>query len=317
MATFFPSYEEIRNLRVEPEAGELYIIEYLKNNLDDSFEIFFNPFLNGDRPDIIIMKKNQGVLIIEVKDYVLSKYRLDDRKNWMLNSNNQKIKSPIQQVIKYKENIFDLHIDKLLLKKISDIKNFNVVNCALYFHNSNENELDNFLIKPYRNDKKYINFINFNINLLGRDNLNNFDINKLLKKCFLMSNYPSEYFSDDMYESFKRFLDPPYHFKEQVKQEIPYNQKQLEIIYNCKERKEQRIKGVVGSGKTTVLAARAVQAHKRTNSTVLILSYNITLKNYIRDRISLVKENFNINRFIILKGLRKQTGLTEAVDEIL
>ena len=29
--------------------------------------------MNGDRPDIVIMRKGQGVLIIEVKDYNLDK----------------------------------------------------------------------------------------------------------------------------------------------------------------------------------------------------------------------------------------------------
>src|SRR5690606_29402872 len=96
------------------------------------------------------------------------------------------------------------------------------------------------------------------------------------------SNQPSFYFTNDIYKSFKRFLNPPYHFKEQVEKEIPYTKKQLEIIYGGNEKKEQRIKGVVGSGKTTVLAARAVQAVKRTDEEVLILTYNITLKNYIK-----------------------------------
>ncbi|MBQ0740277.1 nuclease, partial [Aquimarina celericrescens] len=101
----------------------------------------------------------------------------------------------------------------------------------------------------------------------------------------------------DIYESFKRFLKPPIHLKEQGK-EIRYSQKQLEIIYES-NKKEQRIKGVVGSGKTTILAARAVQAHKRTNGNVLILTYNITLRNYIKDKISDVREEFPWENFVI------------------
>lgn len=95
MAKFFPIYEEILRLRVKPEVGELFLLDFLKSHLDDSFEVFFNPFLNGDRPDIIIMKENQGVLIIEVKDYILESYELDERKNWKVKSIHQPIKSPI------------------------------------------------------------------------------------------------------------------------------------------------------------------------------------------------------------------------------
>lgn len=300
MAIFFPTFDEIQNLKVKPEIGELYLLNFLKNNLDDSFEIFFNPFLNGDRPDVIIMKENQGVLIIEVKDYVLDSYELDERKNWKVKNINQHIKSPISQVLQYKENLFNLHIENLLAKKISNIKNFNIVSCAVYFHNATSLELNDFLVEPFKHDKKYLDFLKYNIQLIGRDDLSQNPFNEILKSCYLISNQPSFYFTNDIYKSFKRFLNPPYHFKEQVEKEIPYTKKQLEIIYGGNEKKEQRIKGVVGSGKTTVLAARAVQAVKRTDEEVLILTYNITLKNYIKDKISKVRENFNWKNFIIL-----------------
>lgn len=60
-----------------------------------------------------------------------------------------------------------------------------------------------------------------------------------------------------------------------------------------------------GSGKTTVLAARAVQAYKRAlsrNNTprILILTYNITLKNFIHDKLNRVDETFPLESFIII-----------------
>lgn len=300
MALLFPEYEDILRFRVKPEIGELYLLEFLKNSLDDTFEVYFNPFLNGDRPDFIIMKENQAVLIIEVKDYNLDSYCLDERKNWKVRNSNQTIKSPISQVLHYKENLFNLHIDKLLAKKINNIKNFNIVSCALYFHNAKQSELNDFLIKRFEHDLNYTKFLKYNINLLGRDDLNEYDFNKLLNKVYLTSKLPSIFFTNDIYQSFRRFLNPPYHFKEQVKNHLKYTEKQLEIIYAGKDKKEQRIKGVVGSGKTTILAARAVQAHKRNNDLVLILTYNITLKNYIKDKISNVRENFSWKNFVIL-----------------
>ena len=56
MAVFIPSIEDVRKLKVHPEEGELYLLEFLSKALDDSCEVYFNPYLNGDRPDIIIMK---------------------------------------------------------------------------------------------------------------------------------------------------------------------------------------------------------------------------------------------------------------------
>lgn len=45
---------------------------------------------------------------------------------------------------------------------------------------------------------------------------------------------------------------------------------------------------------------RAVNITKRTNSRVLILTYKITLRNYLRDKISAVKEGFSWDRFDII-----------------
>ncbi|CAM2832390.1 Type III restriction enzyme, res subunit [Flavobacterium succinicans] len=298
MATLIPSYEKILSLKVKPEDGELHLLKFLDSNLDESFEVYFNPYMNGDRPDIVIMRKGFGVMVIEVKDYNLDLYKLDDRKKFVIKSNNAKTsKSPISQVLKYKDNLYELHIDKLLEKKIKDIRNFNMVNSAVYFHNANSEQIDELLVSPFKEDFNYQKFLKYNIDLIGRDNLNELDFNKILKDRYLKADKPSFLFTDDIYESFKRFLKPPIHLKEQGK-EIIYSQKQMEIIYES-NKKEQRIKGVVGSGKTTILAARAVQAHKRTNGNVLILTYNITLRNYIKDKISDVREDFPWENFVI------------------
>lgn len=49
---------------------------------------------------------------------------------------------------------------------------------------------------------------------------------------------------------------------------------------------KEKIKGVAGCGKTTIIANRAVNAFHRHDDIVLILTFNITLKNLIKDRIS-------------------------------
>ncbi|KAB2810004.1 nuclease-related domain-containing DEAD/DEAH box helicase [Phaeocystidibacter luteus] len=298
MATLYPALDLIRAHKVQPELGELHLLEFLDRELDDSFEVFFNPFMNGDRPDIVIMKKGQGILIIEVKDYNLDLYELDKRKNFVVKSSDTKtFKSPISQVLKYKENLFELHVDKLLEHKIKDYRFFNVVSCAVYFHNANSSKINSLLVDPFEQDKGYQKFLNKNIDLIGRDNLNTNDFTDLLKRRYLISNKPSFLFTDDLYISVKRFLKPPLHTREQG-ENIRYSRKQLDIIYDA-TRKEQRIKGVVGSGKTTVLAGRAVQAHKRTGGRVLILTFNITLKNFIHDKISKVREDFAWENFVI------------------
>lgn len=83
MAIFHPSIEKINQFKVQPTDGERTLLNFLSSVLDDSFEVFFNPYLNGDRPDVLIMRKGYGVMVIEVKDWYLSNYKLDDKKKWL------------------------------------------------------------------------------------------------------------------------------------------------------------------------------------------------------------------------------------------
>lgn len=296
MAIFYPTLANINLLKVQPEAGEIRLLSFLAENLDDSFEVFFNPFLNGDRPDIIIMRKNYGVMIIEVKDWDLKHYFLDERRKWRLKQNQAPIKSPVDQVLQYKENIYNLHLSTLLERKIRNFKYWQVISCAVYFHNATANSVQQMLIEPYGGDRKYLDFLKYNIDLIGMDNINSSDFNQILRRRYLKSNQDSLFFSDELYESFRRYLMPVWHTREEGER-INYSSKQKKLIMS--EARDQRIKGVVGSGKTTVLAARAVNAHMRTGGKVLILTYNITLKNYIHDRISRVRQEFIWSTFYI------------------
>lgn len=302
MATFYPSLETIAKFKVAPTEGERTLLDFLGKVLDDSYEVYYNPYLNGDRPDVIIMRKGFGVMIIEVKDWNLDNFKLNDRKKWVYTPNDAIVKSPIDQVLKYKNNLYDLHVDKLLEKKISDKRNFRIVTCAVYFHCASQDEVNQLLVKPYKDDKKYLDFLKYNIDLIGKDGLEEDNFKAILKKRYLDREQPSFLFNGDLYNNFKRILSPSVHLIGQGETYL-YSNKQKEIIYSTTL--EQRIKGVYGSGKTTVLVARAVQAYKRALERnpvprILILTYNITLKNFILDKLKKVDETFPVENFIII-----------------
>lgn len=325
MAQFIPSIEKIKQFRVQPTEGEWALLRFLEQTLDDSYEVYFNAFLNGDRPDVIIMQKGGGVLIIEVKDWDLDLYQLDEKKHWHLkhpkNDGEARafIKSPIDQVGMYKENLYNLHVERLLENNIRNPKLWGVVSCAVYFHNASHYQLESFLVTPYRGERGYMKFIS-NIDLLGRDDLDPAKFKSILSKHYMLPERISYFFEDWLYDAIHRLLLPPLHLRDQgrfisrydgrLKKQNPqmmmYSQKQDELIFDKSQRKEWRVKGVVGSGKTTLLAAKAVQAYKELveqgipNPKILILTYNITLKNFIRDKIQQVQEEFDWNSFTIL-----------------
>ena len=172
MAKLIPTIEHILKMRVPPTEGELALLRFLDANLDNSFEVYFNPYMNGDRPDIVIVRKRHGVLIIEVKDWDLDAYRLDERKHWILKDNSStRVSSPIEQVLKYKENLYTLHLDELFEKRIRDYKFMNIISCAVYFHNATQAKVEDLLVNPYMEDEKYLKFLAKNIKLIGHDAL--------------------------------------------------------------------------------------------------------------------------------------------------
>lgn len=296
MALLSPPLDVIKRQKVQPTEGEWSLINFLCDTLDNTYEIFFQPYVNGDNPDLVIMRKGSGVLIIEVKDWNLDHYFLDEKTKWRLLKDSTLIKSPLTQVDSYKSNFFNLHLEELHAKSIKSKNMWATVNCAVYFHNSKESNLANFLLAGFNDDKykKYQNFVKY-FALLGKDSLTKEKLGLILTKFWL--NKPSYYFDDTLYDSFKRYLQPPIHqIEEGIR--IIYSKEQQELI-RSEVRPRRKIKGVAGSGKTLVLAKRAVNAHKRTQGKVLILTYNLSLKNYIHDRISDVREQFNWTNFYI------------------
>lgn len=316
MASLYPSLENIKRLKNKPTEGEMFLIDYLLETLPSDIEIYFQPFLNGARPDIVLMQKNVGVTIIEVKDWDLEHYKLDTNNKWYLKQNNTHLKSPFQQVFDYKDDMFNLHINGLLQAKIKNRQFYGRINTFVYFHNAITSELNNFHrgIKEHYQSLQNQNNENFRLKRIDHDrydrqrNYVKSKVDKInrdldycaiardnLQKIKLPANNPN-LFTEEIYNEFKRLLQPPFHtLNEGI--EIQYTPEQEKLIVSSPS--HQKVIGVAGSGKTVVLAKRAVSAHKRHGEHILILTYNITLKSYIHDRISNVREDFSWGIFYI------------------
>ena len=314
MAEIFPSFENIERLKVKPTDGELYLLNYLVDNLPSEYEVYFQPFLNGDMPDIVIMRKGAGVVIIEVKDWNLTSYNIDEKNNWHEMAGNHVIRSPFKQVFGYKSNMFKLHINGLAEKNVMNKNFFNILKPFVYFHGATKLDIDH-IYDPVENSlkkakgslnndfknrhigsssyNKEMDYLDQKTRQIRRDrglSLYGERTQKLLEA--LKANHVL--FTGEIYDEFRRYLKPPYHVANQgIK--IKYGIKQTRLINS--EEVHQKIKGVAGCGKTTILAKRAVNAHKRHNDRILILTYNKTLRNFIRDKISEVREDFSWGSF--------------------
>lgn len=288
MAIFSPTLEQIDNLNVSATPGEWVLLKALEDALDNSYEVFFQPCLNGDHPDVIVMRKRVGVWIIEVKDWNLDYYHVKSKGVWGLNNHKGAIRSPIEQALEYKNNLYKLHIEGLLENKLMDPRYYSVINYAVYFHNETEAEASAFVDREERSDRAHFD-------ILGNDSLQLANIQKILQMRRL--NRQSVIFRDELYQKFLRYLYPSEHALENS-EPIEYSKRQFDLAESRVG--QQKIKGVAGSGKTLVLAKRAANAQMRTGGRVLVLCFNVTLINYIHDQISRVRGQSKWNDFTII-----------------
>ncbi|TWX45736.1 nuclease-related domain-containing DEAD/DEAH box helicase [Colwellia hornerae] len=307
MAIIYPTLENIQLLKVKPTEGEWCLVRYLKEHLDDSYEVFFNPYLDGDRPDIIILKEHCAAFIIEVKDWDLRHYLIDEDNKWRVTANSRSslISSPHAQAFRYKKNLYDLHLPVIGLARLTNPNFYNLVHCFVYFHGASQIKINNMYLLPEQGNKeeqtkqnelvkqKKIRFGDYekanksldrkNRNIqrdklmsIGSDNLSLL-INKIKK------NSKHVLFNHDVYNDFKRRLSPSNHT---LKQGLSINLDKKQLGLSISKEGKAKIKGVAGCGKTSILSQRAINAYKRHKTPTLILTFNITLKNYIRDKIS-------------------------------
>jgi len=294
MAKLSPTFEKINELKVPPTPGEMELLQTLVQNLDDSFEIYFQPFFNGDQPDIIVVRPKYCILIIEVKDWSLDSYSIVDGE-WIVKNNNSRISSPIEQVNNYKFNLINLHWEGFFEQAIKGKRkrHYDIITSLVYFSKSPTHEVKAFIDKGYENKKEKVYWTKY----IGNDIVknNNSFTHFITYESGLETS--KSIFSDNLYKKLYRYLKPPFHQEEEGRN-IVYNKEQLSLI-ESQANVRQKIKGVAGCGKTLVLAKRAVNAHIRTSEKVLILTYNISLRNYIHDLISDVRESFAWGNFEI------------------
>lgn len=343
MAKIYPDIAQIPFLRVKPTEGEWELVNILNQRLPDEFEIFFQPLLDGDHPDIIILRKGYGAMIIEVKDWNLDLYRVDELNRWSVKSGShwQGIKSPMEQVFHYKKNLFELHIPIMGIQNVLKKDFYRVLSPWVYFHNVNAKQIDFLYGYPSQTVNDQINTLNEQLrtsqisyssyerpyeNLkrrkdkLDRDRRMSLSADKLekaLRKWKELS--PNNLFSDEIYEDFKRRLSPSDFVMDQIRrrpitilrpnvqlgehrgreaervgeERVPVSRisslvaddRQKEILIDPLKR--SKIRGIAGSGKTMLLALKALEALGRDPTCrILILVYNLALKNWIRDQLS-------------------------------
>jgi hypothetical protein len=144
MAKVIPGIEKAKLSKQPPTEGEIFLLAYLEEYFDPDAEVYFQPCFNGERPDVVIIKKGVGIIIVEVKDWSLSSYNVDVKNQWRLAKNNALLKSPFAQAFSYKQNLFEVHTNGLLEKSMASETFYGLIKVCVYFHNATKNQIAEF-----------------------------------------------------------------------------------------------------------------------------------------------------------------------------
>ena len=269
---------QIQNHVLSPQKAR--IAWRLENILSVDDIMYIDAVVNEVTADFIIVRPNKGVLLLNVFEENLSECTLSEDKK-KIDVHGQLYQSPIDLISLCQSSIKD-GIEELLMSTIVDSRNFSLIKKVVIFSENTIDEIKDFF--GYKG-----NVVNFTY-VFGKEFIEERDVTQNLYTTtgFLYNNNA---FDDVVRRKLAKIISPSWHSYQEGRIDMRPIGAQRRLSESSVT--QQKISGVDGSGKTQVLAFRAVNAMKRTGGDVLVLTYNITLANYLKFRLSEIREDFS------------------------
>lgn len=264
----------------------------LSSHLYSSDRIFLKPHMNVETPDIIVVRPGKGILVFDIFEESLSNCSFDEKRVFKVG--NRPSASPFEKAHNYRDSIFQRHSSELMPQTVKMPSTWYVVRPAVWFPKEDRDSIDTLFADSVarRSEMSPRNSIS-GVLTLSKDELDSPDLWDLLD---MRRNRKS--FTKAASDQFINLLKGQWHCFNEGDEDVVLTRKQKALVKSYPGR-VKRVKGSSGSGKTQVLASTAVQCQLRTGRRVLILTFNITLANYIRYRIGRVPADFPWDKFNI------------------
>ncbi|WP_100329973.1 3'-5' exonuclease [Bacillus xiapuensis] len=290
------------SIRSSATAGERILFHTLKEYLDDDYIVYYEPEINGRRPDFLVIGPDLGLLVLEVKDYTLNTLHRLTQDEWIINSKSDglvTVKSPLKQARDYmfliqgllRKDINLTHQEGKYQGKLKFPCGFGTVFTRLNQKQCVKTDLYEVIDPTF---------------LLTREEIDpdhdHFSEEHLIEKLMNMFTIPfrlKEPLSNEEINAIRYYLFPEVRISREFKQAAPYRDQLLLSLHSLETMdlhqeklakqlgdKNRLIRGVAGSGKTLILASRArliKQQHPDWN--ILILCYNISLSRSIESMV--------------------------------
>lgn len=257
------------------------VYNHIRKKMSAYDRVYLKPEMGGDTPDLVIVRRWKGIVVMNVFEEDLGNCYYDEERNFICDG--VPMASPLSTVIGYCENIMTEKSSTLLRNAINEKNGWYAVRPAVWFPDASKYQLGSLFNMNNAKNRLLI---------LGADDFNK-DILDVLGLRYSRSS-----FTEEAYNEFISLLKTGWHTYRDGDSSLKLRPEQAPLAESVEGRR-QKIKGVAGSGKTQVLASRAVNCQLRTGGDILILTYNVTLVNYIRYRIDRIPADFLWNKFTI------------------
>lgn len=286
-----PPYEDLDHLRQPLTVGERTVLEWFNEILPTTWEIYIQPHLNGLRPDFVLLNPKGGIAVYEVKDWDLSRMdyfvKLDgqsgapklmarkDGKEFSIEKHN-----PVRKIQLYKEEIYNLYAPSLPTRK-----GFGLICAGIIFTNATTSEAER-LLAPFRETiisrgfEKFYPVIGAELLQLSKRDLSK-NRDKILFSAFKIEMEMNKTIAGEMRNW---LVEPSFSAEQRVPLSNMMTPQQKSLALNKDGVRYRRIKGPAGSGKSLVIAGRAAELAKA-GKRVLLVTFNITLINYLLDMV--------------------------------
>ncbi|WP_121661868.1 nuclease-related domain-containing DEAD/DEAH box helicase [Metabacillus litoralis] len=262
--------------------GEQYLLDVFRNSSRfDGWMVFEQPHINSMKPDFVLLHPSRGIIIIEVKDWNLTSSVYENGGYIRGTDGRSHKKNPINQVENYKKSILKSELTNSVYLAEEFEKNYYAcIETVVYFHGAAKaNALafcNNNLLYTKIWTKEDIEYIKNTHNPLN---------NRI--HTYALSRQQSAFNHNGQLEELvkelaKHLQYADYNFERRRPFILTPSQSELSELSPGSIR---RWSGVAGAGKSLILAEKAVKA-LRDNKRVLILTFNITLRHYLRDLVS-------------------------------
>lgn len=275
MRVVHPSVDQLQLLRQPLTPGELALARLLYRELPPKWEIYLQPHLNGLRPDIVLLNPEVGIAVFEVKDWNLDAMTYEigmtsgDRRALFGRKDGARFlikDNPVHQVNRYKRHIFELYCPRLATRS-----GFAAITAGVVLPYADDHRAQ-ALLAPFVDAHSEYQPI------AGRDAITRGDLRAILPEAFRSS---SKLMSEELAADLRGWLVEPDVSREQ-REPLLLDSAQRRLTQDAPASRFRRVKGPAGSGKSVVLAARAARLADESKR-VLVISFNITLRNYLRD----------------------------------